>query len=104
MKVGILAGGLGSTPLGRDRGDAEADGRDRRQADPLAHHAAILRTTDTTSSSIALGYKGEVIKRYMVEYSSLATDLTVRSGRRLGRARTTEPRDDWTVELIDTGF
>ena len=31
----------------------------------------------TTTSSIALGYKGELIKRYMVDYASLHSDLTV---------------------------
>ena len=55
---------------------------------------------------VALGYKGEVIKRYMVEYASLDSDLTVdlREGRvsRNGNGNGSEP-DDWTVDLIDTG-
>ena len=56
---------------------------------------------------IALGYKGEVIKRYMVDYASLHSDLTVdlREGTvsaATGTATGSEP-DDWTVDLIDTG-
>ncbi len=34
-----------------DRGPAEADGRDRRPADPLAHHEALRARTGSTSSS-----------------------------------------------------
>jgi glucose-1-phosphate cytidylyltransferase len=52
---------------------------------------------------IALGYKGEVIKRYMVEYCSLVSNLTVKLGD--GQVELHEgERDDWTVELIDTGY
>ena len=52
--------------------------------------------------AIALGYKGEVIKRYMVEYCSLANNLTVD----LGSADVTVhdgARPDWKVDLVDTG-
>jgi glucose-1-phosphate cytidylyltransferase len=51
---------------------------------------------------IALGYKGEVIKKYMVDYASLNSNLTV-------KLQTGDVaihggyRPDWTVELIDTG-
>ena len=53
---------------------------------------------------LALGYKGEQIKRYMTDYASLSTNLTVDL-----RAGTVEKHDqhedpeDWKVELIDTG-
>jgi glucose-1-phosphate cytidylyltransferase len=57
---------------------------------------------------LALGYKGEVIKRYMVEYASLHSDLTIglrdgtvtRNGNGNGNGNIP---DDWTVNLIDTG-
>ncbi|MGH9153112.1 MAG: glucose-1-phosphate cytidylyltransferase [Acidimicrobiales bacterium] len=51
---------------------------------------------------IALGYKGEVIKKYVVDYASLTGDLTVRLARGEVRAHEVE-RDDWTVTLVDTG-
>ena len=94
-------------PVGGDRDQAQADGRDRRPADPLAHHEALRRATATRTSSIALGYKGEYIKRYMVDYASLHGDLTVSTARRAtciatATATAAEP-DDWTVRLVDTG-
>jgi glucose-1-phosphate cytidylyltransferase len=52
--------------------------------------------------AIALGYKGEYIKKYMVDYCSLGTDITVHLGE--GRVETHDgPRDDWRMQLIDTG-
>jgi glucose-1-phosphate cytidylyltransferase len=105
MKVAILAGGLGSriseeTEI-KPKPMVEIGGR------PIlwhimkhyAHHGY-------RDFAIALGYKGEVIKRYMVEYASLHSDLTVdlRAGkvRRNGNGNGSEP-DDWTVDLIETG-
>jgi len=51
---------------------------------------------------IALGYKGEVIKKYMVDYCSLNSDLTVKL--RNGEVKVLNgPVPDWIVELVDTG-
>jgi glucose-1-phosphate cytidylyltransferase len=52
---------------------------------------------------IALGYKGEVIKKYMVDYCSLNSNIRVntRTGMYSVAGGT---RPDWTVELIDTGI
>ena len=69
-----------------DRGQAQADGRDRRPPDPLAHHEALRRATASTSSCVALGYKGDVIKRFFLDYATLSGDLTVDLARRHGRA------------------
>jgi glucose-1-phosphate cytidylyltransferase len=51
---------------------------------------------------IALGYKGELIKKYMVDYCSLNSDLTVcfRSGEVRNHGNGVP---DWTVEMVDTG-
>jgi glucose-1-phosphate cytidylyltransferase len=102
MKVGILAGGLGSRLAEETetlpKPMVEVGGK------PILWH--IMRHYahfGHTEFTVALGYKGEVIKRYMVEYSSLATDLTVRlasGGVELHHGA----RDDWTVDLIDTGL
>lgn len=52
---------------------------------------------------IALGYKGEVIKKYMVEYASLNSNLTVNMGT--GAVNTHGfVHPDWMVQLIDTGI
>ncbi|MBN1237100.1 MAG: glucose-1-phosphate cytidylyltransferase [Gammaproteobacteria bacterium] len=51
---------------------------------------------------IALGYKGEHIKRWMRDYSSLEGDMTVRSSS--GEiVRHGSECVDWTVDLVDTG-
>jgi glucose-1-phosphate cytidylyltransferase len=53
--------------------------------------------------AIALGYKGEVIKKYMLDYASLNSDLTVNLGtgdvHRHDRSQL-----EWSVDLIDTGI
>jgi glucose-1-phosphate cytidylyltransferase len=52
---------------------------------------------------VALGYKGEVIKKYMVDYSSLNSNLTVKLNT--GRVDIHGGyRPDWTVDLVDTGM
>src|SRR5262245_38873795 len=100
MKVAILAGGLG-TRLAEEtevkpKPMVEVGGR------PILWH--ILKYYAHYGFNeffITLGYKGDVIKRYFLDYSSLDGDLTVRlSG---GRAQVLNARsEDWTVHLIDT--
>jgi glucose-1-phosphate cytidylyltransferase len=51
---------------------------------------------------IALGYKGECIKKYFVDYCSLESDLTINVATgAVTRHETNHP--DWNVQLIDTG-
>ena len=52
---------------------------------------------------IALGYKGEVVKRYFLDYARLMSSLTVRLGSGEVTARNS-CHEDWTVHLIDTGL
>ena len=101
MKVVILAGGLGTrlaeeTEI-RPKPMVEIGGQ------PILTH--IMRIYDHygfREFAIALGYKGESIKRYMVDLCSLGRDLTVntRSGE-MDRHGGQQP--DWKVHLIDTG-
>ena len=53
---------------------------------------------------IALGYKGELIKRYMLDYCALQSDLMVRLGDGSVSTRNNGHIEDWTVELVDTGL
>jgi glucose-1-phosphate cytidylyltransferase len=105
MKVAILAGGLGSriseeTEI-KPKPMVEIGGR------PILWH--IMKHYSHHGFNdfvIGLGYKGEVIKRYMVEYASLHSDLSVslRDGRvaRNGNGNGSEP-EDWNIDLIETG-
>ncbi len=52
---------------------------------------------------IALGYKGEIIKKYMVDYCALCSDLTVHLNNGDVEIHDGE-RLDWSVQLIDTGL
>lgn len=52
---------------------------------------------------IALGYKAEVIKKYMVDYCSLNGNLTL--NLREGSIRTQDGyKPNWNINLIDTGL
>jgi glucose-1-phosphate cytidylyltransferase len=53
---------------------------------------------------IALGYRGEAIKRYFLDFATVSADLTVdlASGRATPHDGT--PRESWKVHLIDTGL
>lgn len=102
MKVAILAGGHG-TRLAEEteikpKPMVEIGGR------PILWH--IMKTYDHYGYKdfvIALGYKGEVIKKYMVDYRSLCGNLTVNLGN--GECVYHEGDTiDWTVELIETGL
>jgi glucose-1-phosphate cytidylyltransferase len=101
MKVGILAGGVGSRLAEetetRPKPMVEIGGR------PILWHIMkYYASFDFNRFVIALGYKGEYIKRYMVDYCHLYNDMTVHQGQ--GRVEVHDgPRDDWTAELIDTG-
>src|SRR5690242_7744031 len=51
---------------------------------------------------IALGYKGEIISRYFLDYYTLSSDISIN----LGTGETQfhdRQREDWLVHLIDTG-
>jgi glucose-1-phosphate cytidylyltransferase len=107
MKVAILAGGLGSrlaeeTEI-KPKPMVEVGGRPILWH--IMKHYGFFGYEDFV---IALGYKGEVIKRYMVEYASLHGDVTVsmRDGQVTkspnGNGNGSQP-DDWTVAMIDTG-
>jgi glucose-1-phosphate cytidylyltransferase len=50
---------------------------------------------------IALGYRGEKIKRYFLDYYELQGDFTVDLKR--GRVNRRDEHEDWVIHLVDTG-
>ena len=102
MKVGILAGGVGSRLAeeteSKPKPMVEIGGR------PILWH--IMKHYSHygfDQFAIALGYKGACIKQYMIDYHSLSGDLVVNC--RNGKVSVQHRHDveDWTVELVDTG-
>jgi glucose-1-phosphate cytidylyltransferase len=101
MKVVILAGGLGTRLTeeteSRPKPMVEIGGR------PILWH--IMKHYAHFGFKefvVALGYKGDVVKRYFLDYSKLQSSLTVNlaSGDVMRRGG---PAEDWIIHLIDTG-
>ena len=101
MKVAILAGGAG-TRLAEET-EVKPKPMVEIGSKPIIWH--IMRHYAHYGHKdfyIALGYKGEIIKKYMVDYCSLSNDLTVDFGNREISMHKGEDLD-WTVHLVDTG-
>ncbi len=102
MKVAILAGGVGS------RLAEETEVKPKPMVEiggmPILWH--IMKHYawyGFTEFVIALGYKGEYIKRWFADFCSLEGDMTVNTKTRdiiVHNANQTE----WTVHLVDTGL
>lgn len=107
MKVGILAGGVGSrlseeTTL-KPKPMVEIGGR------PILWH--IMRSYSVhgfDEFAVALGYKGECIKKYFVEYASLTGSLSVDLSQGPGAQAIQRHGDElvpkWKIDLVDTGI
>ncbi len=102
MKVGLLAGGVGS------RLSEETSVRPKPMVEigemPILWH--IMRyyyEFGFDEFVVALGYKGDYIKRWFFDHAHLAADLTVRPAHGTVESHGNAP-EDWTVQLIETGL
>jgi glucose-1-phosphate cytidylyltransferase len=101
MKIAILAGGVGS------RLSEETEVKPKPMVEiggmPILWH--IMRHYSHYGHNefvIALGYKGSIIKKYIVDYCSLSSNLTVKL--KTGDIKVHDSdKPDWTVDLVDTG-
>ncbi|MCG5060324.1 MAG: glucose-1-phosphate cytidylyltransferase [Limnoraphis sp. WC205] len=102
MKVGILAGGLGTRlseeTVEKPKPMVEIGGK------PILWHIMMHYSHHSFKNFvIALGYKAEVIKKYMVDYCSLNSNLTVNVQTGAFEMHG-GVKPDWNVDLIDTGL
>ena len=103
MKVAILAGGVGTRLV--EETEVKPKPMVTIGGRPILWHIMMhYAHYGHKEFVIALGYKGEAIKRYMVECSSLNSNLTVNMATGQVRMHTNGiPQQDWTVHLVDTG-
>ncbi len=101
MKVAILAGGVGTRLV------EETEIKPKPMVEigtrPILWH--IMKHYahfGHTEFVVALGYKGDYIKKYMVDYCRLSGNVTVRLKE--GEVDLHGGHDlDWTMDLVDTG-
>ena len=103
VKVGILAGGLGS------RLSEETETRPKPMVEiggmPILWHIMKLYSHyDFNDFCIALGYKGDYIKRWFRDSFNVAGSVSIntRSGELVQHTPQNVP--DWNVDLVETGM
>jgi len=101
MKVAILAGGVGTRlaeeTVVKPKPMVEVGGM------PILWHIMkIYSHYGFNEFAVALGYKGEFIKKYFVDFCSLEGNLTVNLGTAEVERHGAEPTD-WKIDLVDTG-
>ena len=102
MKTVILCGGLGT------RLSEETDIKPKPMVEigdrPILWHIMkIYGQYDYNKFVLALGYKGEKIKEYFINYNNLTSDLTVNlKNGNVSKSNTIN--DNWEVQMIDTGI
>lgn len=102
VKVGILAGGLGS------RLSEETEMRPKPMVEiggmPILWHIMkIYAHYGFNDFSIALGYKGEYIKRWFREYFRVSGSISISTRKGELVRHSPECIPDWNVDLVETG-
>jgi glucose-1-phosphate cytidylyltransferase len=102
MKTVILAGGFG-TRLAEETEVRPKPMIEIGEQPILWHIMKYYASYGFREFIIALGYKGDVIKRYFLEQATIQGDLSIRM--RTGRVTVrNQMQEDWVVHLVDTGL
>ncbi len=102
MKTVVLAGGFGSR-LAEETGTKPKPMVEIGAKPILWHILKIYEANGFREFVIALGYKGEEIKKYFLNYFYLSSDLSINT-----LSGSTDVHDgtptDWVLHLVDTGI
>ncbi len=104
MQVVILCGGLGT----RLREETEYRPKPMVYVGnrPILWH--IMKSYAARGHNefiLCLGYKGEVIREFFLNYLSMTSDLTLRLGQNASvKYHSNHDEEDWTVTLVETGL
>jgi glucose-1-phosphate cytidylyltransferase len=101
-KVAILAGGLGmrlrEETAFRPKPMVEVGGKPM-----LWHIMKMYSHYGFNEFVIALGYKGEMIKDYFLNYYFLNNDISVSLAGNKMDVHSSDNKEDWKIHLVDTG-
>lgn len=101
MKTVLLAGGLG-TRLAEETVTVPKPMVEIGGHPILWHIMKVYAAQGFSEFVVAVGYKGEVVKDYFVNFTARNSDVTVRLAK--GEVTVHEAsRPDWTVHVVDTG-
>lgn len=102
MKVVILAGGLG-TRLAEETEVRPKPMVEVGEKPILWHIMKHYACYGFNEFIIALGYKGEIIKRFFLEHSALRGSFSIdmKTGKIIAAE---EPSENWLVHLVETGL
>jgi glucose-1-phosphate cytidylyltransferase len=70
----------------------------------LWHIMKIYASHGIKEFIIALGYKGEMIKEYFLNFYAFNKDISVDLGTGKTTIHNGKKHEDWTVHLVDTGL
>lgn len=102
MKVGIVAGGVGSRLA--DETTVRAKPMIEIGERPLLWHILRhYRHFGFNEFVVAVGYKGEQIKHYLADYLVAESDIRIDVGRGEVTVHPSPSAEDWIVDVIDTG-
>jgi glucose-1-phosphate cytidylyltransferase len=103
MKVVILAGGLGT----RLREETETKPKPMVPigGKPILWHILkIYRHYGFSDFIISVGYKGEIIKKYFMDYPYLDNDISINMEDRKITVHDHQEKEKWKVTIVDTGL